>query len=114
MISDSKLKFIHGQITYSDFVVTVTNRDTFDWLEVELECAPAGDRYEGRFSYHLALIKAGQTVKIPIEKWLNKAGEDMPLVNAREGIVSVKCKTKDGFNGTRRAKFGSTYDPAAK
>ncbi|MDE3194871.1 MAG: hypothetical protein KGN84_00890, partial [Acidobacteriota bacterium] len=106
----AKLTYMHAMITYEPWTVTITNGDRFDWLDAEFECSPS-PRSGARFTYKTPLVKAGQTVRVPISKFLNANGESMPLADPVDGVIKAKCHTPGGFTGVRTGRFGSTYSP---
>jgi hypothetical protein len=112
--ADARLKWIHGMVTYRDFVITIKNLDTFDWINPEFDAAPVGDASFARFFYRAALLRKGETIHVPVAQWSNAKGEDMPGVNPKTGVVTVHCKVADGSNGVRRGLFGSRYDLLGK
>jgi hypothetical protein len=76
-------------ITGSDLELTVTNKDAFDWTNVQLELNSA-------FRYGIAAIHAGETLHIQLQDFVKPDGTNFDPLRQTPSQLAIACETPQG------------------
>ncbi len=80
---------VNAKVLLSKDILKITNQDTFDWYDVELNIKL--DELEDEYIYRTDLLKAGKTYEIKIEQFKNHTGQK-PGVFDKTFRLFINCK----------------------
>ena len=81
-----------GLVTGTD--IEITNKDSFDWQNVEVELNPGIS--PGPYNYHVDIIKALSTFPAPSANFKNAAGQPFDISKSKPKTIAVRCTTPQG------------------
>jgi len=96
--TSSTVADLNAKVTLSGATLSVTNDDSFDWSEVKFELNSQG--LKSGYTYRVATVKAGQTVKLSLSDFTLGDGTRFNVLTTKPLNFGVWCKVPKGGNGS--------------
>jgi hypothetical protein len=99
---DSSVR-LNAKIIYTGAQFTISNNDSYDWSNVELQIS--SEAIGSDFNFRVPKISAGQSYTVHATKFAMKNGTNFDPYKMKPRRFRIRCESPNGENGSYFAKW---------